>query len=166
MHILRTQCIKCVFFSMHFHFFFTFCLTPQVNGNLTLGENIADNGGLKTGYQAFLSLMNTTEQPMLPALNYTPEQLYFIAYGQVHVCRHTYTTLLYLHIHVHTVCVKITFTYRCVETVFHRSTCDMFHMAGSNSETPAQHNGMTSFFLCIPYVHQRRRQQSKIGGAK
>ena len=58
----------------------------QVNGNLTLGENIADNGGLHTSYQAFLSLMNTTSQPMLPALKYTPEQLYFIAYGQVSAC--------------------------------------------------------------------------------
>ena len=62
---------------------FSVPLYTQVNGNLTLGENIADNGGLKTGFQAYLSLMNTTAQPMLPALKYTPEQLYFIAYGQV-----------------------------------------------------------------------------------
>ena len=55
----------------------------QINGNLTLGENIADNGGLHTSYQAFRSLMNTTQQYTLPALKYTPEQLYFIAYGQV-----------------------------------------------------------------------------------
>ena len=55
----------------------------QVNGNLTLGENIADNGGLKTGYEAFQNFLNSTEQPVLPALPYTPEQLYFIAYGQV-----------------------------------------------------------------------------------
>jgi endothelin-converting enzyme len=55
----------------------------NVSGNLTLGENIADNGGLHTSYQAFQKLMNTTEQPMLPALQYTPEQLYFIGYAQV-----------------------------------------------------------------------------------
>ena len=55
----------------------------QVSGNLTLGENIADNGGLHTSYQAFQKLMNTTEQPLLPALQYTPEQLYFIGYAQV-----------------------------------------------------------------------------------
>ncbi|CAI8048836.1 Endothelin-converting enzyme 1, partial [Geodia barretti] len=54
----------------------------NVSGNLTLGENIADNGGLHTSYQAFQKLMNTTEQPMLPALQYTPEQLYFIGYAQ------------------------------------------------------------------------------------
>ena len=70
-----------------------FCLTPQVNGNLTLGENIADNGGIKSSYQAFLRLMNTTEQPMLPALKYTPEQLYFIAYGQVCIV-HFYTSVI------------------------------------------------------------------------
>ena len=57
----------------------------QINGNLTLGENIADNGGLHTSYQAFMSLANTTQQPTLPALKYTPEQLYFIGYGQVRV---------------------------------------------------------------------------------
>lgn len=54
----------------------------NINGNLTLGENIADNGGLHTSYQAFLNL-STTEQPMLPALKYTPEQLYFIGYSQL-----------------------------------------------------------------------------------
>ena len=60
-------------------------LLVQVNGNLTLGENIADNGGLHTSYQAFLNLMNTTEQPVLPALQYSPQQLYFIGYAQVRV---------------------------------------------------------------------------------
>jgi endothelin-converting enzyme len=55
----------------------------NINGNLTLGENIADNGGLHTSYQAFMSLMNTTQQPTLPALKYTPEQLYFIGFSQL-----------------------------------------------------------------------------------
>ena len=70
--------------------------STQVNGNLTLGENIADNGGIKTSYQAFQSLKNTTEQPMLPALPYTPDQLFFIAYGQVgpHCQAHAMTSYI------------------------------------------------------------------------
>jgi len=57
----------------------------HVNGSLTLGENIADNGGVKSSFQAYQTVVGRSGQtpPSLPALPYTPEQLYFIAYGQV-----------------------------------------------------------------------------------
>jgi predicted metalloendopeptidase len=55
-----------------------------LNGNLTLGENIADNGGLKEAYQAF----KTHEQEfgvdqLLPAVDLTLDQLFFVGFSQV-----------------------------------------------------------------------------------
>ncbi|MGH0134258.1 UNVERIFIED_CONTAM: hypothetical protein FKN15_063189 [Acipenser sinensis] len=55
----------------------------QVNGKLTLGENIADMGGLKLSYYAYQKWIREhgPEQP-LPGLKYTHEQLLFIAFAQ------------------------------------------------------------------------------------
>lgn len=56
----------------------------HVNGNLTLGENLADNGGLKTSYQAYQNVVGEDgKPPYLPGLDYTPDQLFFIAFAQV-----------------------------------------------------------------------------------
>ena len=55
----------------------------HINGNLTLGENLADNGGLKTSYQAYRNVVNEAPQPKLPGVAYTPDQLFFIAFSQV-----------------------------------------------------------------------------------
>ncbi|XP_018323598.2 endothelin-converting enzyme homolog isoform X2 [Agrilus planipennis] len=56
----------------------------NLNGNNTLGENIADNGGLKAAYHAFLDLSKSkTEPPPLPGLNMTHKQLFFLAFAQV-----------------------------------------------------------------------------------
>ena len=54
-----------------------------LNGVQTLGENIADNGGLKTAYQAYQNVAMSKNQPTLPAINLTPEQLFFVAFAQV-----------------------------------------------------------------------------------
>ena len=56
----------------------------QVNGNLTLGENMADNGGVKQSYIAYQNWIdrNGEEEP-LPGLNLSNEQAFFISYAQV-----------------------------------------------------------------------------------
>jgi len=56
----------------------------NLNGRLTLGENIANNGGIKTAYAAYLywSENSTTIEPSLPGLqNFTKDQLFFLAYA-------------------------------------------------------------------------------------
>ncbi|OQV15255.1 Neprilysin [Hypsibius exemplaris] len=59
----------------------------QLNGVLTQGENIADNGGMKEafyGYKNYIAAgRNGTSQDRLPGLSYTPEQLFFLANAQV-----------------------------------------------------------------------------------
>lgn len=53
--------------------------THQINGNLTLSENIADNGGLKEAFLAYKQYVsNNGQEKTLPGLDYTPEQLFFI----------------------------------------------------------------------------------------
>ncbi|OCT78493.1 endothelin-converting enzyme-like 1 [Xenopus laevis] len=55
----------------------------RVNGRTTLGENIADLGGLKLAYHAYQKWVrdNGPERP-LPRLKYTHNQLFFIAFAQ------------------------------------------------------------------------------------
>ncbi len=55
--------------------------TLHVNGKLTLGENIADWGGLLVGYDALQQALARNARPGLIE-GYTPEQRYFIAYAQ------------------------------------------------------------------------------------
>ncbi|XP_059609807.1 endothelin-converting enzyme homolog [Phlebotomus argentipes] len=52
-----------------------------LNGRQTLGENIADNGGLRAAYHAFMS--QPEERLALPGLNLTQRQLFFVAFAQV-----------------------------------------------------------------------------------
>lgn len=56
----------------------------NVRGKQTLGENIADNGGLKSAYHAYQDWVkqNGEEQP-LPALNMTHRQIFFLGFAQV-----------------------------------------------------------------------------------
>ncbi len=53
----------------------------KLNGKLTLGENTADNGGLKLAYMALTNIIGNT--PLKPIDGYTPAQRYFLAYGQI-----------------------------------------------------------------------------------
>jgi putative endopeptidase len=53
----------------------------KLNGKLTLGENTADNGGLKLAYMALTGIL--ANAPVKPIDGYTPQQRFFLAYGQV-----------------------------------------------------------------------------------
>ena len=55
-----------------------------VNGNLTIGENIADNGGLKNAHAAFMKRDKSSKtRQALPGLSLTNNQLFFVSYAQV-----------------------------------------------------------------------------------
>jgi len=53
----------------------------KLNGKLTLGENTADNGGLKLAYMALMDIIGNT--PVKPIDGFTPQQRFFLAYGQI-----------------------------------------------------------------------------------
>ena len=53
----------------------------NANGRLTLGENLADHGGLQVAFTAFKNA--TREQPLAETDGFTPEQRFFIAYAGV-----------------------------------------------------------------------------------
>nr|XP_023014776.1 endothelin-converting enzyme homolog isoform X2 [Leptinotarsa decemlineata] len=56
----------------------------NINGNQTLGENIADNGGLKAAFHAYLELMKNKPEPQaLPGIPLNHKQLFFVAFAQV-----------------------------------------------------------------------------------
>ncbi|XP_029805502.1 membrane metallo-endopeptidase-like 1 isoform X1 [Suricata suricatta] len=56
----------------------------NVNGFSTLGENIADNGGVRQAYKAYLKWMaEGGRDQQLPGLELTYDQLFFINYAQV-----------------------------------------------------------------------------------
>nr|CAI5828592.1 unnamed protein product [Callosobruchus analis] len=55
----------------------------HINGKLTLGENIADNGGLKQSYRAYRNWVSQHgEEMQLPGLNLTHDQLFFLNFAQ------------------------------------------------------------------------------------
>ncbi|KAM7310539.1 hypothetical protein ISCGN_007447 [Ixodes scapularis] len=56
----------------------------QLNGKQTLGENIADNGGLKAAFHAFEDWLGThPDEPPLPGVNLTHKQLFYVGFAQV-----------------------------------------------------------------------------------
>jgi putative endopeptidase len=64
-------------------FFDAIEVAPGVHGNgkYTLGENIADHGGLQISYQAFKKA--TENSPLAVKDGFTPEQRFFLAYANV-----------------------------------------------------------------------------------
>ncbi|MDD3039328.1 M13 family metallopeptidase [Bacteroides sp.] len=65
------------------NFFDSIEVAPGVyaNGSLTLGENIADHGGLQVSFQAFKKAME--QAPLEVVDGFTPEQRFFLAYANV-----------------------------------------------------------------------------------
>ncbi|XP_028968876.1 neprilysin-1 [Galendromus occidentalis] len=56
----------------------------NVNGRLTQGENIADNGGLKQAFRAFKRWERQHGvEPYLPVLNMTHDQIFFLNFAQI-----------------------------------------------------------------------------------
>ena len=54
----------------------------HINGRLTLGENIADAGGLTASFQAWKAREQANPGELLPGLqNFTKEQLFFMSYS-------------------------------------------------------------------------------------
>jgi len=54
----------------------------HVNGKLTLGENVADLGGLKLAWMAYMTHVSGLGQKPQAIDGYSPEQRFFISYGQ------------------------------------------------------------------------------------
>jgi predicted metalloendopeptidase len=61
----------------------SFSVAPElnVNGELTLGENTADNGGVRVAYMALESALANRSRSQIGG--YTPEQRFFLSFGQV-----------------------------------------------------------------------------------
>ncbi|XP_015789311.1 neprilysin-1-like isoform X1 [Tetranychus urticae] len=56
----------------------------NINGKMTQGENIADNGGLKQAYRAFKKWEKQHGiEPLLPGLDLNHDQLFFLNYAQI-----------------------------------------------------------------------------------
>lgn len=55
--------------------------TIHANGELSLGENIADYGGLKISFDAFKAATKDTPQPTIDG--FTPEQRFYLSYAKV-----------------------------------------------------------------------------------
>src|SRR5690554_214596 len=55
--------------------------TVKANGTFTLGENIADHGGLQVSYQAFQKTKQAQEQE--PLDGFTPNQRFFLSYANL-----------------------------------------------------------------------------------
>ncbi len=53
----------------------------KLNGKLTLGENVADNGGLRLAWMALMEDLKTKH--LADADGFTPEQRFFIGWGQM-----------------------------------------------------------------------------------
>ena len=73
-------------------------VAPEVfaDGNFTLGENIADNGGLQISFQAMQKALANGDVEKEKMDGFTPEQRFFLAYANVWAGNIRHETILYL----------------------------------------------------------------------
>lgn len=57
----------------------------QVNGENTLNENIADNGGVKESYRAMRQLIKHLNLKMDDLTKFSTDQLFFLGFGTVSI---------------------------------------------------------------------------------
>ena len=57
----------------------------KLNGKLTLGENTADNGGVRIAYMALLDALTHHDPAVDPGVidGFTPAQRFFLGFGQI-----------------------------------------------------------------------------------
>ena len=58
----------------------------NLRGEQTLGEKIADNGGIRTSYQAYKTMLEAgqlNEPKMIGFEDFTSDQLFFVSFGQL-----------------------------------------------------------------------------------
>ena len=69
----------------------------QINGQLTLGENIADNGGVHTAFRAYKNMMRGVSEQYVKG--HSGDQLFFVAFAQVGSLQHSHWYHLFVHIY-------------------------------------------------------------------
>lgn len=69
-------------YNSHIHFYVKSHILTQY---FFTGENIADNGGLKAAFHAFKKTIAINERDLLllPGVNLTHNQLFFVSFAQV-----------------------------------------------------------------------------------
>lgn len=69
--------------------------TLHVGGRATLGENLADAGGLAASYSAWLKRRQSYPDPDLPGLSddFSQQQLFYLSYGNVWCSKYTQNAL-------------------------------------------------------------------------
>ncbi|XP_055605741.1 neprilysin-1-like [Uranotaenia lowii] len=85
-YVNRTSC-----FVQHYGSYYITEADDYIDGLQTLGENIADNGGVREAFQAYtMYVKNNKREPLLPGFeNFTHEQLFFISFGNLWCESHT-----------------------------------------------------------------------------
>ncbi|CAL4073689.1 unnamed protein product [Meganyctiphanes norvegica] len=59
-------------------------INQHINGRMTQGENIADNGGIKQAYRAYRQwVARNGEESLLPGIDLNHDQLFFLNYAQI-----------------------------------------------------------------------------------
>ncbi|CAM1314757.1 ECE2 (predicted) [Pycnogonum litorale] len=64
-------------------------LMKLISGKRTLGENVADNGGARMAYKAYVSSNMFKLDKVLPGFKYDLKQMFWIALAQAHCAKYT-----------------------------------------------------------------------------